>query len=66
MKDSTTFLVWGITCNQLPDEFHLQLSQVAHLVSFCAELMMKQWMLGGVVGVRRWLVWSLWGHAWRI
>jgi hypothetical protein len=42
MKDSTTFLVCGNTNSKAPDEFHLQLSQVAHMVSFYAELMMKQ------------------------
>ena len=42
MKDSATFLVHGITSSQLCDEFHLQISQVDHLVSFSVEFMMKQ------------------------
>jgi len=61
MNDSETFLVCGITSSQLPDEFRLQLSRVSHLVSLYVELMIKQWVLGGVVGVLRWLVWPLWG-----
>lgn len=42
MKDLGTFLVCGITSSQLPDEFHLQISQVDHLVSFYVEFIMKQ------------------------